>query len=128
MPAEIPPTAAQILVRCRQSRRPEMLDSFMSEWETWSAELLENCLSFPILAYYRSQHDNQSWLATLTAILDTCALSICGLSNADPYQARLTFAIARDVAVDVSLIFKIRPAPPATDRLPPAAVSTLRKC
>ena len=33
-------------------------------------------ISFPVLAYYRSQHDNQSWLAALTTILDTCALII----------------------------------------------------
>ena len=27
-------------------------------------------LSFPVLGYYRSQHDNQSWLAALTCALD----------------------------------------------------------
>ncbi len=112
-----PPTAAQIITRCRQSNRPEILNSFLAEWETWSAELLESCLSFPILAYYRSQHDNQSWLAALTSILDATALQICYTRDADPHQARLTFAIARHAAVDLGLVFKIRPIPPQPTRL-----------
>ena len=36
------------------------------EWERWAAELLESHLSFPVLSYYRSQHDNQSWVGALT--------------------------------------------------------------
>jgi hypothetical protein len=123
-----PPTATQILIRCRQSKRPDVLHSFLCEWENWSAELLESCLSFPMLAYFRSQHDNQSWLATLTAILDTCALEICGLADdADVFQARLTFAIARHAAVDLSLVFKIRPVPPLNDRLTPQALQKLQE-
>jgi hypothetical protein len=122
-----PPTAAQILVRCRQSGRIDVLNSFLVEWEAWSAELLESCLSFPLLAYYRSQHDNQSWLAALTAILDTCALEICGASSdAGRYQARLTFAIARHAAVDLCLVFKISPVPPDPDRLAPEKRDQLR--
>lgn len=113
-----PPTASQILSRCQQSKRPDVLNSLLLEWEIWSAELLESCLSFPVLAFYRSQHDNQSWLAALTAILDTTALQISGFSGADQYQARLTFAIARHTAVDLCLVFRIRPQPPEPNRLP----------
>ncbi len=122
-----PPTAAQILIRSRNSRSNEALASDLAAWETWSAELLENCLSFPMLAYYRSQHDNQSWLAALTSILDTCALQICGVGQSNPHQARLTFAIARHAAVDLTLIFKITPIPPDPDRLQPAALERLQQ-
>jgi hypothetical protein len=114
-----PPTAEQILVRSQPARRPEVLISYFLQWETWSAEVLERCLSFPVLALYRSQHDNQSWLAALTVILDTSALAICGAGGRDVYQARLTFAIARHAAVDLCLIFKIHPQPPEPNRLPP---------
>ena len=121
-----PPTAAQILIRSRNSTPLEALGSELAAWETWSAELLENCLSFPMLAYYRSQHDNQSWLAALTAVLDTCALQICGVGDANPHQARLTFAIARHAAVDLTLVFKIMPIPPEPDRLSPDALKKLQ--
>jgi hypothetical protein len=121
-----PPTACQILIRSRNARPQEALASELAAWETWSAELLENCLSFPMLAYYRSQHDNQSWLAALTAILDTCALQICGVGCANPHQARLTFAIARHAAVDLTLVFKITPLPPDLDRLSPDVLQRLQ--
>ena len=68
-----PPTAAQLLVRSAAGRDQDGLARFLAECERWSAELLESHLSFAVLGYYRSQHDNQSWLAAATAILDTCA-------------------------------------------------------
>ncbi len=122
-----PPTAAQILIRSRNSQQSGSLGFDLAVWETWSAELLENCLSFPMLAYYRSQHDNQSWLAALTAILDTCALEICGVCDDNHHQARLTFAIARHAAVDLTLIFKITPVPPQPDRLAPESLHSLKE-
>lgn len=121
-----PPTASEILSRSRQAGGDEVLNSFLAEWERWSAELLESCLTFPMLAFYRSQHDNQSWLAALTAILDTCALEISGRSNSKNYQSRLTFAIARHAAVDLSLVFKIDPVAPEADRLPSEELARLR--
>ena len=42
----------------------------LAEWERWAAELLESHVSYPILCYYRSQHDNQSWLSALVAVLE----------------------------------------------------------
>jgi hypothetical protein len=39
------------------------------DWEIWGSELLESHLSYPMLAYYRSQHQDQFWLAALTAIM-----------------------------------------------------------
>src|SRR3989449_4361380 len=117
--AGTPPTAAQLL---RRHFRDEDADirGFFRDWERWSAELLESHVSFPVLSYYRSQHDNQSWIAALTAILDTSALLIGGVDGADGHQARLTFAMARHAAVDLGLVFQTPPQPPQLDRLPPA--------
>jgi hypothetical protein len=122
-----PPAAAQILIRSRNSTPCDALGPDLVVWETWSAELLESCLSFPMLAYYRSQHDNQSWLAALTAILDTCALQIAGVIDTHPHQARLTFAIARHAAVDLTLVFNINPVSPEPDRLAPEALRKLQE-
>jgi len=122
-----PPTAAQILIRRHGSQSAQAMIADMAMWETWSAELLESCLSFPMLAYYRSQHDNQSWLAALAAILDTCALSICGVGIPCRQQALLTFAIARHAAVDLTLVFKITPVTPQHDRLGPASLDKLKQ-
>jgi hypothetical protein len=44
--------------------------------EEWCAELLESHVSYPMLGYFRSQHDRQSWLAAVTSILDVCSLTM----------------------------------------------------
>jgi Ion channel len=123
-----PPTAYEILRRQSGVDGMEALTELLRDWERWSADLMESHLSYPVLAYFRSQHDNQSWIASLTAILDVCALSMVGLEGMCQYQARMTFAIARHALVDLSQVFH---APPdknaATNRLPPEALAELRK-
>ena len=121
-----PPTAAEMLHRHNDEYGMESIRDILHEWERWSAELLESHLSYPVLAYYRSQHDNQSWLAAFAAILDTSALVMVGLEGACVRQAQLTFAMARHAVVDLSLIFGVTPQWPDPDRLPPAQLTNLR--
>jgi hypothetical protein len=118
-----PPTACELLRR--HSGRMDKLDTLLSEWEYWAADLMESHLSYPTLCYYRSQHNNQSWLGAVTTILDTCALVIVGVDGAPLRQAELTFAIARHAIVDLSQIFNTAPCPPG-DRLPPEELGRLR--
>jgi hypothetical protein len=122
-----PPSAGQALLRAARSESLATLDPFLAEWERWAADVLESHLSFPVLSFYRSQHDNQSWLGALTAVLDTCALLIAGIKGTCPYQARLTFAMARHAVVDLALVFRTPPHAPATDRLPPERLQQLRQ-
>ncbi len=79
-----------------------------------------------MISFYRSQHDNQSWLASLTAALDTCALLLTGGPTGDLYQARLTFAMARHAAVDLAMVLRTKPQAPVPDRLPPERLARLR--
>jgi ion channel len=121
-----PPTASEMLRRHGHERGMEALRQLLHEWERWSAEFLEGHLSYPVLAYFRSQHDNQSWLAALTAILDTCALVMAGVEGACERQAELTFAMARHAVVDLSLVFRTRPKEPKPERLLPERLAELR--
>lgn len=101
-----PPTAGGMILRQCQPNEFEDLSRHLLEWEGWCAELLESHLSYPVLAYFRSQHQNQSWLAAVGAILDACSLLMTGRAEGScARQARLTFAIARHVLVDLSLVF-----------------------
>jgi len=115
-----PPTAGEVLARLANSGQISRVDALLWEWERWSADLLESQLSFPVLAYYRSQHDNQSWLAGLAAILDTCAVLLANVSDINRYQVQITFAMARHAAVDLALIFKTAPLESLCERLPDA--------
>jgi hypothetical protein len=121
-----PPTASEMLRRHGYEHGMEALRELLHEWERWSADFLEGHLSYPVLAYFRSQHDNQSWLGALTAIVDTCALVMSGVEGACARQAELTFAIARHALVDLSLVFMTNPLQPVQDRLPPEELARLR--
>jgi len=115
-----PPTSAELLRRHSSDSAAQSLSTLLVEWERWSAELLESHISYPLLCYYRSQHNSQSWLSALTAILDTSSLLIAGVRGLEARQAQLTFAMARHALVDLSQIFNLRPVADAPDRLPPA--------
>jgi hypothetical protein len=121
-----PPSAGELLGR-RGSTYKETGARFLRDWELWSAELLESHLSYPVLGYFRSQHDNQSWVAGLTVILDTCALVIAGIEGIVDDQARLTFAMARHASVDLASMLGTPPVPPTPDRLPAEDLQRLRE-
>jgi hypothetical protein len=114
-----PPTAAELLRRHSYEGGESALGLLLVEWERWSAELLESHISYPLLCYFRSQHNNQSWISALTSVLDTSALLIAGVQGHEARQAQLTFAMARHAMVDLAQIFSLTPVNNAPDRLPP---------
>jgi len=120
-----PPTAEELLRRVGAD--PIAFERLLADWERWSAELMESHLSYPALAYYRSQHSNQSWLAALTTVLDASAFAIASFEGAPYRQARLTFAIARHAVVDLAQIFRTPPRALEADRLSDVALAHLRE-
>ena len=120
-----PPTAGELLWRYRWDKSGDALGELLREWERWAADVLESHLSYPALAYFRSQHYNQSWLGALTTMLDASALVMVGLEGGCVEQARLTFAMARHAVVDLAQVFNTPPREPA-QRLPDAEFSRLQ--
>jgi hypothetical protein len=121
-----PPSAAELLSRYAHNKALGEIDVLLHEWEHWAAELLESHISYPVLAYFRSQHDNQSWLGSLTTILDATALLMVGVHGAPARQAALTFAMARHAVVDLAQVLKQPPIMNGDDRLPPDDLITVR--
>ncbi|MCU0627245.1 MAG: potassium channel family protein [Gemmatimonadaceae bacterium] len=135
-----PPTAGELLARHAVSAQGlTALGALLADWEQWSSELLESHLSYPMLGYYRSQHDNESWLAALTTILDACALVTIGLRVQDPaasgggersgrdaltaaiplFQARITFATARLTMIEMARALHVPVQASTDDGAPP---------
>jgi hypothetical protein len=119
-----PPSATEMLRR--HGRHIPELDRLLYDWERWAAELMESHLSYPVLCYYRSQHNNQSWLTALTAVLDASALVMVGVDGASGRQAQLTFAMARHAVVDLAQIFNTPPREITLDRLSSEELKRLR--
>jgi Ion channel len=124
--AGAPPTAGELLRRHGRQRIADGLGQYLRDWETWSAQLMETHLTYPVLCYFRSQHDNQSWLSSFAAILDVCALLIAYGEGEVRWQAQLTFAISRHAVADLCQIFKIHPHPFPYDRLPCESLPLIR--
>ncbi len=121
-----PPTAGTLLVRNARYADLSLLTQLLSEWERWAAEILESQISFPVLSFFRSQHDNQSWVAALTVILDASAIVVTSVAGPVRNQAYLTFAMARHVAVDLCQAVSAPPVEPPEDRLPAVKLAALR--
>ena len=120
-----PPTATTLIRRNVHDGDLTSLIALLRDWEIWVGDLLESHLSYPTLAYFRSQHENQSWVAALAVILDVCAWVLaCGGSGAIR-QAGFTFAVARHAVGDLTGVFDIAPAHGTVDRLPPEAAAQL---
>ena len=107
--AGTPPTAVELLRRHQEANSLASLDDWLRDWEMWAADLMESHLSYPVLCFFRSQHDNQSWLAALSTVLDTCSLVMVGIDGTPKWQAQLTFKMARHALVDISQIFNTSP-------------------
>ena len=124
-----PPSASELLWRHREDPGTAALTELLRDWERWAADVLESHLSYPPLAYFRSQHYNESWLAALTTILDTSAVVMIGLDGWCARQAELTFAMARHAVVDLAQVFSTPPQQgggDAAERLSAAQVTRLR--
>lgn len=118
-----PPVAAELLT-CYGSDL-ESLRSLFEEFERWGASLLETYLSYPVLAIYRSQHEQLSWIASLTCVCDACALVQVAYRAEGKdmdrlhLQAKLTYAMLRHLVVDIAYVMDADPVKDGTDRLGP---------
>lgn len=121
-----PPTACELLRRHTGPGGVEALDQVLHAWERSAADILESHVSYPAVCYFRSQHNNESWLAAFTAILDATALMLTVVEDMASRQARLTFAICRHTVVDLAQLFNLRPQREHADRLPASELQRLR--
>jgi hypothetical protein len=120
-----PPSAVELLRRNMDGNDVTVLVQLLRDWEVWVADLLESHLSYPVLAYFRSQHENQSWVAVLAVILDVSAyLLACGTTRAS-HQAAFTFAVGRHAVADLTNVLAVRPQTPRTERLAPDTAKRL---
>ncbi len=122
-----PPSATELLARFGNCPEQDVLDQIFRDWERWAAEVLESHLSYPALSFFRSQHNNQSWLGALITILDGSALVMAGVDGLRNEQAKITFAMARHAVVDLAQVVNARYNPSPPDRLPAEELERMRQ-
>jgi len=122
-----PPTAGTLLQRQATLGDLDTLNEWLRDWEVWASELIESHSSYPMLAFYRSQHQNQSWLASLAVMLDCCTLIISSVEDISLLQAGSTFAAARRVLIEISRSLNVTPrVRVGMDRFSPEALAEIK--
>jgi hypothetical protein len=117
-----PPSAGDLFRRAVQFGAIDDLRPLINRWEEWTAELLESHLSYQVLCYFRSQHENQSWLAALTAMMDLASAWLAAKAEGRTWSARRLYAMGRHALGDLSQVLQAAPRFDAPPRLPAAAM------
>jgi hypothetical protein len=80
-----------------------------------------------MLAYFRSQHLNQSWIGALVAMTDTSALIMLSAEGELQHQAQATFAMARHTLIDSTKVLRVKLPDDPCKRLSPDDLRTIRE-
>ncbi len=89
------------------------LPDLFGEWETWAAEVLDTHVAYPILGYFRSSHDNESWVGSLGAMLDAATLVMTTIEGVPRGKAKMMASMGEHVVEDVSHAFRFENEPGA---------------
>ena len=102
-----PPSGANLLAIAGYSRTRDALPALMMEGQRWAAQVMESHLAYPVLAFFRSSHDDQSWVGTLGTLLDAATLMMTTLEGVEDGQARIFYNVGRHATGDLSRYFRV---------------------
>lgn len=111
--AKSPPSAVALLETYARLDMVDELPALFRDWELWTAEVLDSHVAFPLLGYFRSSHDNISWISALGAVLDAAALVLTTVRNVPRGQAEITKRVGAHLVEDIANILR-RPAAEVT--------------
>jgi hypothetical protein len=100
--AGTPPSAVALLESTARLDLVDSLPDLFAEWQSWEAEVLDSHVAYPLLAFFRSSHDDISWLSSLGAVLDACALVLTTIEGIPRGQAELTKRGGAHLVEDIS--------------------------
>lgn len=102
-----PPSAVGFFEIAAKTSTQQSLRTLMMEAQAWIAALMESHLAYPVLAFFRSSHDDQSWIGTLGALLDASLIANTMLDHGEHGEARICYAIGCHAVHDLSGYFRI---------------------
>lgn len=105
--AGTPPSGVNLLCIAGYSETRDDIPSLMMDAQRWTAQLMETHLAYPVLAFFRSSHDYESWVGTLGTLLDAATLLMTTVDGARNGQARIFYNLGRHAAGDLSRYFRL---------------------
>lgn len=100
-----PPSGAHLVAESSRSATIPGLAQVMRDGQIWTAQILGNHLAYPILPYFRSNGEHESWVATLGALLDTATLLVTTVEDGPRGAAELMLAIGQSAVLELSKYF-----------------------
>ncbi|HEV7180861.1 MAG TPA: potassium channel family protein [Candidatus Baltobacteraceae bacterium] len=104
--AGLPPSGVGLLAVAKYANIESDLAIVMRDGQAWTAMLMESHLAYPTLAYFRSSHDDESWVGTLGTLLDAAALMMTALREPTG-QAQIMYNIGRHATHDLARYFAV---------------------
>ncbi|HVS06782.1 MAG TPA: ion channel [Candidatus Dormibacteraeota bacterium] len=105
--AGAPPSGVSLLEASSKLGLKDDLSRIFIEWEKWAAEVLDSHMAYPLLAYFRSSHDNESWISALGAVLDAATLVLTTVVDVPRGPAQMMYAMGRHTVEDLARFFAI---------------------
>jgi hypothetical protein len=105
--AGAPPSGVSLLETSAKLGMIDDLPRLFGDWEKWAAEVLDSHLAYPVLAYFRSSHDNESWVSALGAVLDATTLILTTVNDGPRGPAKMMFAMGTHLVDDLGRFFRI---------------------
>ena len=99
--AGAPLSAVVLLENMARLELADHLPMFFGQWESWEVEVLDSHVAYPLLGYFRSSHDNLSWISALGTVLDTATLVLTTIEDVPRGQAQLVRDLGTHLVEDI---------------------------
>jgi hypothetical protein len=110
-----PPSAQEMIWRYERLGRLSEIHEIWIDWQRWFAEVEETHTSYPVLVFFRSSHDNHSWVTAAGAVLDAASLMASSVDAPRDVEAefciRSGYLCLRAVADYFQIVYDSDPRP-----------------
>ena len=96
-----PPSAVTLLETYAQLDLVDRLPDLFRDWQRWAVEVLDSHVAYPLLNFFRSSHDNLSWISALGTVLDAASLVLTTVCDVPRGDAKLTKRVGAHLVEDI---------------------------
>jgi hypothetical protein len=100
--AGAPPSAVVLLETLARLELTDRLPGFFGDWERWVAEVLDSHVAYPLLGFFRSSHDDLSWVSALGTVLDAASLVLTTIRGLPRGNALLVKKMGAHLVEDIT--------------------------
>jgi hypothetical protein len=103
-----PPSAVALLETYARLDLVDRLPTLFDDWQRWAVEVLDSHIAYPLLGFFRSSHDNLSWISALGSVLDAASLVLTTIEDVPRGEAKLFKRVGTHLVEDIyNLGFRI---------------------